>query len=559
MADIAQLQAALIGADKAGDTEAAKTLAAELRRLTSTTASGPSAAERIANDPITQGAKNFTQDQGNYLGLKIPATAANAMAGYYKGARDLAMGTAQLASPVMGNTDEMRARVGEQRRLDAPLMKTGAGKAGELAFNVASVVPTLAIPGVNTVRGAAALGGAFGLLQPSESGKETAINTGVGTALGGAGQAVANKLVSATAPVVRNASDAILAKAQQLGFVVSPSEGRGTVINKLVTGLGNKQQTAQEASIRNAGIVERIAKADLGVPAAESLTPEAFQAVRSAAYQQGYKPVEGLNIIRTDSAFEKTVASLMGKESQGAVTRAGQGDINALAKELKRGVWTGKGLVDDIRTLREEATSNLGALKSIGDQQLGRAQLEAAKSLEDLAERNLALNKAPADLIQNFKAARQTIAKSHTIEDAMAGTSEINPAKFARSEADAKKLSPEMYAAWKFAKEFPKSNQAPSRVGGVPWNILGTSGTMGGLGYAASEIGTGTPYGIALGALPLLRGPARSVALSKAYQGAMVNPATAAGPRLAAIAAQPARALQRIAPQISTATAMQIE
>lgn len=540
---------------------------------------GPSAAERVANDPITQGAKNFTQDEGNYLGLKIPSSAANTMAGFYKGARDLGTGLNQLTLPVedlisprgptlsglvtgqqpLSRVEEARQKVAEQRKRDAPLMETGAGRAGELAFNVASVVPTLAVPGVNTVRGAAALGGAMGLLQPSESGKETLLNTGVGTALGGAGQAVANKLVSATAPVVRNARDAILAKAQSLGFVVSPSEGRGTVVNKLVTGLGNKQQTAQEASIRNAGAVEKIAKADLGLPEAEALTPEAFQAVRQQAYQQGYKPVESLNIVRSDADFEKAIGALAGKESQGAVTRAGQGEINDLTKELQRGQWTGKGLVDDIRTLREEGNANRGAIKDIGKQQLGRAQLEAARALEDLAERNLALNQAPADLIQNFRASRATIAKAHTIEDAMQGTSEINPLKLAKNETDAKKLSPDMYAAWKFAREFPKSNQLPSKVGGIPWNTAIQSSALGALGYGASEASGHGPAGAALAAVPLVRGPARSIALSKAYQGAMVNPATAVTPRLAALANRPARALQRIAPQIGAVTAMEID
>lgn len=562
MADTSRLELALANADKAGDVQAAKAFAVEINRLRGVTEEpSVSAAERVANDPISQGARNFAQDEGNYLGLKIPAGVANTMAGFYKGARDLGMGLEQLTSP--GRTEELRARVAEQRRLDAPLMETGAGKAGELAFNVASVVPTLAVPGVNTVRGAAVLGGALGLAQPSVSGKETLLNTGLGTALGGAGQAVANKLVAATAPALRNARDAILAKAQELGFVVSPSEGRGTVVNKLVTGLGNKQQTAQEASLRNAGAVERIAKADLGLPETEQLLPETFQAVRQRAYEQGYKPVENLNIIRSDPEFEKSITSLLGNESQGKVTRSGQGQINDLVDQVKSGQWTGKQLVDDIRTLREEGLSNKGAIKDIGQQQLGRAQLQAATALEDLAERNLALNQAPADLIQNFRASRATIAKAHTIEDSMQGTSEINPLKFAKSETDAKKLSPEMYAAWKFAKEFPKSNQAPSKVGGIPWNAGIQSSALGALGYGASEVGTGTPYGAALAAVPFVRGPARSIALSKAYQGAMVNPATAYGPRLSGIASSvgrtPARALQRIAPQVSAVTAMEID
>lgn len=562
MADVAQLQAALVGADKAGDADGAKLLAAELRRLMSAGVPGPSAAERVANDPTSQGARNFAEE------MSFPEQVA---AGAGKGFRDIGRGIQQVLPGTLAIsayqratgqptlTEGLRKVVAEERQTDAPLMATPGGRVGELGANIAATVPALAIPGVNMVRGAAAVGGAMGLLQPSTSTGETALNTGLGTALGGAGQAVANKVVSATAPVLRNARDAILAKAQELGFVVSPSEGRGTVVNKLVTGLGNKQQTAQEMSNRNAGVLEGLAKKELGLPATETLEAPAFQNVRAQAYQQGYKPVEGLGIIRPDPQFEKSIAALAGKESQGAVTRAGQGDITALTDELKGHPWTGKGLVDDIRTLREEGASNLGKLKGIGEQQLGRAQLEAAKALEDLAERNLALNNAPADLIQNFRTARAAIAKAHTIEDAMQGGSSIDARKFAKNEADAKKLSPEMYAAWKFAKEFPKSTQPPSKTGGIPWNVIVPSSGLSALGYGASEVGAGSPAGAALGALPLLRGPARSIAASKLYQKAMVNPATATGPRLAAIAAGPAQRLQRIAPQVSTVTAMEVE
>ncbi len=549
MATLDELSQALVNADKAGDSEAATKLATAIQSMQQLPA-----AERIASDPISTGARNFTQDPGNYGPFQIPPSLANTMAGFYKGARDLGTGVKQLAT--FGNSsDALRQQVAENRQLDAPLMKTKAGVGGELGFNVASILPTLAIPGVNTVRGAAMLGGGLGLAQPSTSGLETAINAGAGAALGGASQAVANKVVAAASPVVQNVRDTILKKAQDLGFVVSPSEGRGTIINKLMTGLGNKQQTAQEASLRNTALHEQIAKADLKLPSTEALTPDTFQTVRQEAYQQGYKPVENLNIVRSDQPFEQSVTALMKGESQGAVTRAGQGQIVSLTKELRQGQWTGKGLVDDIRTLREEGNANMGKIKSVADQQLGRAQLSAATLLEDLAERNLQLNKAPADTIKNFRDARATIAKAHTIEDSMAGTSEVNPLKYAKNEADAKKLSPEMYASWKFAKEFPKSNQPPSKVGGIPWNVLVPSGILGGVGGMA----TGHKEGALLGALPLLRGPARSIALSRLYQSAMVNPESALRSTISSMALPPAKALQKINPQAAALLTSELE
>jgi len=95
-------------------------------------------------------------------------------AGYGKAAVDLARGAGQAVGLVN------RQDVANSRALDAPLMKTGAGKAGDIAGTIADLLPTAAIPGANTLAGAAAIGGGTGFLMPSASTKETLMNTGVG-------------------------------------------------------------------------------------------------------------------------------------------------------------------------------------------------------------------------------------------------------------------------------------------------------------------------------------------------------------------------------------------
>jgi hypothetical protein len=66
--------------------------------------------------------------------------------------------------------------VKESRRLDAPLMATGAGVMGNIAGDVTAAVPSMFVPGVNTVLGSGVLGGLFGLMQPSETGREQVTN-----------------------------------------------------------------------------------------------------------------------------------------------------------------------------------------------------------------------------------------------------------------------------------------------------------------------------------------------------------------------------------------------
>jgi hypothetical protein len=120
----------------------------------------------------------------------------NFLAGAGKALTDIGRGAGQLVG--MGPSPE---EVAQQRQQDAPLMKTGAGVAGNITGNIAAGLPTMFIPGVNTYTGAALVGAAMGALQPVESGGERALNVGIGAASGLAGQAIGNTFSRAVQPV----------------------------------------------------------------------------------------------------------------------------------------------------------------------------------------------------------------------------------------------------------------------------------------------------------------------------------------------------------------------
>lgn len=160
MADIAQLERALINADKAGDSEAAMALAGEIRRM------------RGAGVPAKEQKPSFDPTEGM-------STMDKALAGAGKAFVDVGRGVGQL----FGLVDEKD--IEEARRRDAPLMKTGAGMAGNLVGNVAVAAPTAFIPGVNTVTGGAAVGAAMGALQPTGEGESRLANATVGGIAGG--------------------------------------------------------------------------------------------------------------------------------------------------------------------------------------------------------------------------------------------------------------------------------------------------------------------------------------------------------------------------------------
>lgn len=123
-------------------------------------------------------------------GIKTPEWLDRGLSGIGKSMYDTATGLGQFITA----TD--RADVAESRRLNKPLMDTTAGKVGDVVGNLATTLPLAFIPGANTVKGASLIGAATGLAQPSESGTETLMNTGMG-ALAGGGSILAGRGLAA--------------------------------------------------------------------------------------------------------------------------------------------------------------------------------------------------------------------------------------------------------------------------------------------------------------------------------------------------------------------------
>lgn len=124
-------------------------------------------------------------------GLSIGAPTQNFLAGAGKSIYDLGRGIAQKVGGYSF------ADAAEQKKLDAPLMSTRAGTAGNVAGSVATGLSAAFIPGVNTLAGAGALGVGMGLIQPATGFGDMALNTGVGGVAGVAGN-LAGRGIGAT-------------------------------------------------------------------------------------------------------------------------------------------------------------------------------------------------------------------------------------------------------------------------------------------------------------------------------------------------------------------------
>ena len=152
----------------------------------------------------------------------------NFRAGFGKVFADLARGVGQNVGLVS------RQDVKEARRLDAPLMGTKAGMAGNFIGNATVLAPLAAAPYANTILGAAAYGGATGFMQPSASTEETGKNV----LLGAAGSA---------------AVPAAITGYKTVKSLVEPlyEGGRKTIVGRAIIDAGADDPAALAAALRN--------------------------------------------------------------------------------------------------------------------------------------------------------------------------------------------------------------------------------------------------------------------------------------------------------------------
>jgi hypothetical protein len=141
-------------------------------------------------------------------GIELSPNVNNFLAGMGKSFVDLGRGVGQKLGMV--STDDIK----EAQRLDADLMATKAGNAGNVAGDIVSTAPVALLPGAATLRGALAYGAATGALQPATSAGDFAGNVATG-GIAGVGGNVAGRVAGATLGGVKAAAQPFFEKGRQ--------------------------------------------------------------------------------------------------------------------------------------------------------------------------------------------------------------------------------------------------------------------------------------------------------------------------------------------------------
>jgi hypothetical protein len=146
---------------------------------------------------------------------------------------------------------------------------------------------------------------------------------------------------------------------------------------------------------------------------------------------------------------------------------------------------------------------------------LGSAQMKIAKALEDLIDRNLQAS-GQQGLLEGYRAARQTLAKTYDVEKALTAAGNVDAKKMANALRKGRPLTGELRTIAEFADQFPKAAQTLEGMGSLP-----QTSPLDWFGSAAVSGVTGNPL---LMAGVVARPGARAAALSPMVQNRLAVP-----------------------------------
>lgn len=474
MATIQQLEAALVKADAAGNTDDARALAAGIRSMRSAPAKD--------FKPVTVGSAGFgdaVKDEyknANWADRQLIA-ASTGMSNMIEGAKQLIPGMKADPTTIQAN----RA-----------IAQENPGMA--LAGNVALMAPTAAVPALNTYAGSGVVGGLMGMLQPTLEGESRGVNTALGVGGGVAGKFVGDRLTSALQSSVESGiarqgqnalKDQVLAESKKAGYVLPKSEVSPGFLTDRLESIAGKAALKQDATLRNQQVTNRLGRNLLGLADDQPLSKAAVEKFRNEV-SEPYRQVSNLD--------SRAAAAL-----------------------------------DALKKVRNEAQVYWNHYNRSADPEsmaIAKGLNQKAEMLESVIDK-VASSKGQPELLSALRESRKKIAQSYDLERAMnPATGDISAPVVGRLLDKGKPLSDELSTIAKFNKAHPKFSGA-----GVGTPAPGVSAleaaAMAGFGMAGG-MGTDSPMGLLAAGIPLLRTPVRSALLSKPVQG-LIQPSYGPG------------------------------
>lgn len=320
-------------------------------------------------------------------------------------------------------------------------------------------------------------------------------------------------------------------KAAAAGFKIPPNmaSDHPDIVSSLASGIGGKERIQQSASAKNQARVNDLGAADIGLPQGTRLTVQDLENVRKDA-GQAYEAAKTAPItVLPDKAWQEGISKI---DQNGKAVREQFGDlvknpkIDQLVEKLSGMEQTSpEAAVDLAKSLRYQASANLKDYGSPEKLQLGHAQSKAANEIEMLLERNLhaattamgpLTGQNLTQLVQDLRDARQTIAKTYDIQDALNPATGNMDARVLGSKINkGKPLTGGLKDAGDAALAFPKAMMPSEKFGGAQAHTA--------LDWLTLLASHGKTAGLSL-ARPAVRGALLSSPYQNALMGSARNP-----------------------------------
>jgi hypothetical protein len=467
-----------------------------------------------------------------------------ALAGGGKAAVDLWRGIKQIAG--VGDQEALQREIDESKRLDAPLMNTGAGLAGNIGMNFAmTAVPGGAavkvmqmIPGVaralqaiqaarpfvSAVVPGAASGAAVAALDPVETGGSRETNAALGAAGGALGGAVARGAAKVLGGKAASESDALLRE----GVRLTPGQAIGGAAKRLedaatsIPLVGDAIKSAQRRAVED---FNRAAMNRVLAPLAEKLDKgqpigrEALEVVENKIGHAYDKVLGKIKKVDLDNQFVDEVGKISDMVSSLPDDIAKQFDKIVTRSVLDKATPAGTMSADTMKIVESELGRMARGLRGSQDfekRQLGDAIREVQASLRSAVERSApqhadelkAVNEAFAKFVRVQKASSSVAAENGVFSPAQllsavkASDQSVRKGAFARGDALMQGFAENAKSV--LGGKLPDS--------GTATRLLAGAGAIGGAG-ALFDVDPMTAAGVGALALPYTR-PGRAATLA---------------------------------------------
>ncbi len=303
-----------------------------------------------------------------------------------------------------------------------------------------------------------------------------------------------------------------ITQAKEAGYSLPPTQVNPSLANQAIEGVAGKIKTAQKLAEKDQLNSNRLLREHYGVPEEVPMNQQTLSQIRADA-GKAYEAIRGAGRVTASEDYFKKLDEIAAPYKSAAkdFPESARTDITDAVKAVKQNSFDASSAVDQIRLLRGKADAAFAK----GDKALGRSYKDISGALEDELGRHLERMGANPNLVQDYQAARRTIAETYTVQKHLQADGNIDAVGLSRELKKNTPLQGNIRTIAEFGQQFPKVARLPEKAGGTPLSLFDFV-----IGGGASAL-MHNPYYLAAAAA---RPAVRAGITSGPYQKRFVNP-----------------------------------